>query len=79
MTDEQLQRLEEEREQLTGRMKKLTDFIGTEPFLQLGQADRELLTRQRQVMQEYYNILTRRLIRARIRKEPHNPLNTPLL
>lgn len=79
MTKEQLKRLETEREELTERMEKLSAFIGTAPFNALDMADRQLLTQQKSVMQDYYNILTRRLIRERTSREKHNPDNTPLL
>lgn len=57
-------RLIEEREQLSERLKKLTPFIGGEVYNTLDQVDKVLLGRQRQIMIDYLSVLDERISRV---------------
>lgn len=55
------QRVMEERSELNARLGKLNSFMGTAPFYNLSMEMRELLEKQRAVMQQYRDLLDSRL------------------
>ena len=57
------ERLVEEREQLAERLQKLTSFVGGEVYQGLQPADRALLDRQHQIMEDYLSVLDVRISR----------------
>lgn len=55
-------RVQVELRELTEKATKLAGFIGSEKFNALDGRMKELLTEQREVMEKYADILTRRLL-----------------
>lgn len=58
------ERLVEEREQLSDRLQKLSNFIGGSIYQTLEPADQGLLDRQQQIMNEYLSVLDVRISRT---------------
>ena len=60
-------RMEDEAEELSSRVSRLDNFIGSRTFMQLSRGDQELLSAQQSAMKTYLTILNLRLMRAKSR------------
>lgn len=56
-------RVKAEQKALAENLAKLNNFLGTDKYLELEYADRELLQKQRDAMAEYNAILEKRIAR----------------
>jgi len=64
LTNEQMDRLYDEHDEITQRVDKLSDFISSPKFESLAAIDRTDLREQLDCMDKYRNVLMRRVSRS---------------